>query len=645
MSYFKFAQRQVDSQINWSEIGKSMSDMLQEEAQGREAKKAEIDEASRQYGEVLSDAPTGDYDAGNTFALDYASSAQQYRLMQDRLLRQGQLSLRDYNIGRQNALDGTSNMFDLVKEYELEYKDKMSRWENDKSAFREVWEMEQAEGLGNLRLSRGYINPTNGTVSVGKMVKDEKTGLMKLSENPNDFATVNELRLRLKEKYDRFDVNAATAAAVDNLGVIENDVFNRFGRGRVNTIVTTIDAKKGDYTLEDEEFVATYKTWEDGQVSSMMVNPNDVASVLTDFKLTAPNGKRYDFTYDKEEFEAQEEGGELIFLDRSEIARGVPVFREEQQDAVEQTLRIGIRAGIDEKVQVKTGGTDQQKNQATLEREQKESTQQNALTNWDKLYWGTEAEKQAAADFISSINPSIEKIESTATGINIVYTDASGRDTRPLEFGDNQQQWAEKINFGLRDDLFIDNISEVYSAAGIEGNRELNIAEFVSAGIPKVTEIEAKGTFENVFKEQGNRDFSIEDAIDGIDMSSDTKGKEEKKAIAQFINEANNIMNVSSSTYDVRDFRGSALFGSGYIVTIDGTDYEVRIDGTKDQMREDLKPIKEALILKGLSFANVMYSEAEERENFIKQYGTVGTNNEGDPNPSPSPSPSPAPRP
>ena len=61
-------------------------------------------------------------------------------------------------------------------------------------------------------------------------------------------------------------------------------------------------------------------------------------------------------------------------------------------------------------------------------------------------------------------------------------------------------------------------------------------------------------------------------------MSSGSKSEEEEKTIAQFINEANNIMNVSSSTYDVRPFKLSFLGGSGYVVSIDGKEYEVRIE-------------------------------------------------------------------
>ncbi len=91
MTYFKYAERQVDTQINWAEIGKSLSDTLKAEATAREAKKAAIDQASREFAETLANAPTGLYEAGNQFASNIANDASAYRLMTDRLLKSGQL--------------------------------------------------------------------------------------------------------------------------------------------------------------------------------------------------------------------------------------------------------------------------------------------------------------------------------------------------------------------------------------------------------------------------------------------------------------------------------------------------------------------------------------------------------------------------
>jgi arylamine N-acetyltransferase len=171
-TYYKFAERSAESQINWAEVGKNVTDMLNTEASIREEKKAAIDEASRQYGETLANAPTGDFKAASEWTLDFANDAAQARLMQDRLLKSGRLSVRDYTVQRQNLGDSTKQMFEVSKEYQDKAKELMERYELGQSQETEAWLMEQIEGLSNFTNTKAYINPTNGQVSIAKMVKE-----------------------------------------------------------------------------------------------------------------------------------------------------------------------------------------------------------------------------------------------------------------------------------------------------------------------------------------------------------------------------------------------------------------------------------------------------------------------------------------
>ena len=219
MTYFKYVERNAEDQINWAEVGKNMSDMLRNEAAAREEKKAALEQDSREYGEILSNNPTGNYDASNTFSSTYANSQQEYRLLQDRLFKSGQLSLRDYTRNRQNGKDGTEIVYSLAREYEKEFNDKMKRYADKVSSYQEVYKMEQAEGLANLREVEAYINPTNGVVSLGKKVKVTKkvngkdVTTMTLSKDPNDVVTAMSLRDRIRQKIDRMQVDEFAAGA------------------------------------------------------------------------------------------------------------------------------------------------------------------------------------------------------------------------------------------------------------------------------------------------------------------------------------------------------------------------------------------------------------------------------------------------
>ena len=84
-TFYGYAERQAEDHVDWSLIGKDITDMLQEEVQRRDKLKSDIDDATRKYGETLSNAPTGQHKGASDGVLEFASNAQQARLVQDRL--------------------------------------------------------------------------------------------------------------------------------------------------------------------------------------------------------------------------------------------------------------------------------------------------------------------------------------------------------------------------------------------------------------------------------------------------------------------------------------------------------------------------------------------------------------------------------
>jgi hypothetical protein len=612
-TYFKYAERNAQDQINWAEVGKNMSDMLLEEARIREEKKAAIDQASREFGEVLANAPTGDYDAGNTFALDYANSAQEIRLMQDRLLKSGQLSVKDYLIARQNVNSGTNQVFDLAQEYQNEYSVKMKRWQDGLSSGREVWEMEQAEGLANLRASGGYINPTNGVVSIGKKVKNESTGVMELSQNPNDFVTVNELRGRLKQQYDRFNVGEATAASVERLGEQEQAITVIAGEGGLNQIISDIDAKRGNYTLEDEAVVRTYLDWEKDTISSLMVNPNDMASVLTDYKVTNADGQEYEFTYDKAEWE-NDTSGKLIYIDRSKNAAGEVVLKSGQKETVEEALRVGIRAAIDEKRQIK-GSNRPFKPDDKRDDDSNKDSQANVMSNIAALYYGDDNEVANAISAIRGLNDEIDSLRRTTTGIEIKMKNG---DIETFDFKDkdgnlkSQRGFVEGIaNKLIPDKLRITNFDEIAKRGKIRFDRTFNET---STGFEEAIRDKRLG-FDEAYNRQESTKLDLTTIKVGKDADNSTAQNEAVSTIDTF------VKNVTGLTgYSARGFRGGAI-GYGVVIEDKNGDkvMEIRLDNATPQQVEEFK---QKLIGIGLNNSKVLM-DADAQESYIDQYGVV----------------------
>ncbi len=82
-TFYKYAEREADSYINWGKIGSDISNMLVEQEKIREDKRLALDESSRKFGETLANAPQGENKTLNQWALEYAADAQEARLMQD----------------------------------------------------------------------------------------------------------------------------------------------------------------------------------------------------------------------------------------------------------------------------------------------------------------------------------------------------------------------------------------------------------------------------------------------------------------------------------------------------------------------------------------------------------------------------------
>lgn len=350
-TYYKFAERSADSQINWSEVGKNVTDMLNTEASIREEKKAAIDEASRQFGETLANAPTGDFKAASEWTLDYANDAAQIRLMQDRLLKSGRLSVRDYTVVRQNLNDNTNQMFAISKEYQEKYKEVAARYEKGESQEFEAWLMEQEEGLSNFTNTKAYINPTNGQVSIAKMVK--KVGadgkeVMMMDDNPDNYVTVNQLRNRMNVRLDKYNYVGAVGGQVEALGdVLKTSVTKLKGAYRMLRIDEMTDPTlRTRLSDEDQKTLTAYQEWESNMIKAELSNPFNQLSILTDAVDKIPGtNEYYTFTYDAE---LAKTNPKYIFIEDDGSGMTKPKFTEEQTKVATDFLRTQTRNAVDQ---------------------------------------------------------------------------------------------------------------------------------------------------------------------------------------------------------------------------------------------------------------------------------------------------------
>jgi hypothetical protein len=434
-TYYKWAERQADTTINWAEVGKNLSDTLKEEAALRETKKAAIDEATRKLGEKLDNAPMGEFVPAKEFALWFAGTAQETRLIQDNLLRSGMLNPKDYAIMRQNLNDGTNTMFDLAKTYEEEFQRKMERAKaldpKDRSQYMEQWMMEQAEGMANLSNVMATVNPTNGKVSIGQYTTEVIDGkkVKVLTDDPNKMYTVNELNMRMKQDFNYFDADAAMQNEVDMLGEVKSVIYKAGGQGKQNMIFEFADKKAGVY-LTEEEIAAlpedqremaiaqnSYKEAERLAIEKQMVNSWNSMSILTDdLKLD------YTPTFSKEEADADPS---KVYVEQLPSGALEARLSEEQEALVYDYLKTNLRKRISTTEQAKSAGftpySPERRAKASFKysaKGQEEEKKLEAVNLWNKvMYADTPEARQNALDAI------VESDVAKANGISSISYD------------------------------------------------------------------------------------------------------------------------------------------------------------------------------------------------------------------------------
>ena len=429
-TYYKYAERSAESQINWAEIGKNMTDMLQSEVTIREEKKAAIDAASREFGEKLANPPQGEHKSANQWALEYGDNASQYMLMQDRLLKQGLLKPKDYMVTRQNLMDGTKQAFNLTKEFQETFKMKMDRYKNGESQDLELFLNAQAEKFGDFTKSQLYINPTDGSVNVAmkeKKVIDGKEVFV-MNQNPNEFTTISSLRNTIAGTYDKYDTNAVTTAFADSLGKEETAsiVFGTLSKGGAITTIEDITSRT-DLDADGKTIMFKFIDAENQFINASLENPYDRLSVLTNTKKFAPNGKQYTFTYDEADAKANPE--KVLLKVDSSTGQPTPEFSEEQMKTSNEAMRTEVRAKYDYKKGIDPTAQAREQSEGARAARAGEKEKDAAAGAWNQLYSGkTAADKKAAADILLGTpiaqQSGLIDIDLTTSGkINLKYTD------------------------------------------------------------------------------------------------------------------------------------------------------------------------------------------------------------------------------
>ena len=422
MTYYKYAEREANSQINWAEVSKGLSDTILQVDKDRQAKKAAIDEATRKDMLELADAPKGENTTASEWTIKYANDMMNYRLTIDRLLKSGKMSLRDYQVAAQNSKDSTHLVFTIAKEYQDQYKVIMdrakeidpktglpmsSRFESEIAAFN--------ESLANISTTVPYINSTNGMVYLATATPG-KDGVQQMGDN---YVSLQALRNRVNAKIDRYDLSGGIKNQTDKLGD-----YTISQLGKTNFRRTGVITEITDPTLR-----ATYQKWEDDTVKQILSSSYQMASIMGDSMFNNPkSGNPYRITLDRKEFEADKTGDVILMANQNGSGPLMPEFKEGQREDVSKFVKSQIVNYIDQKAEKSIFQEPDvyRPSAAEIEASNTAKTTRQSGNMLAKLYSGDAAEIQSAVDYFNGLDE-VDSIIRDSNGVQIKFSNGNSK--------------------------------------------------------------------------------------------------------------------------------------------------------------------------------------------------------------------------
>jgi hypothetical protein len=346
-TYYGYAERTAENQIDWATIGKDLSKALNDEATIRKTKQIALETSIQDATKKMSNYEKGDSSLANKRAAELSDNVTQYLQTIQRLWKSGQLSTQQLTEGINNANTGIDGALELNKEYHAEFKRMKERAESadpeTRSQLLEQFEKAEMGEFGNLNNTQYYIDPTSGLINLAKIKRETVDGKEVVTMG-DEFITINDARSRLKNEYNYFDSEKTTTDIAAALGTNITEIRERGGPSSAGIIRSITDPRyRKDLNDEDAKVADLFESVVNQQIEGAASNPLNVSSFLTnDVRVDPLTGKAYTFTRDPN----KQTSSDVILLKVDEMGRSYPdlstemgkkqlqVYKEQMRDKV-----------------------------------------------------------------------------------------------------------------------------------------------------------------------------------------------------------------------------------------------------------------------------------------------------------------------
>lgn len=477
---FGYVKRDVqDMQINWAEVGQNVRNVLDEESRIRQEKKDAIDKATREYEQRVTDSNLlGEDVEFNRGVLQFSADAQEMILMQDMLLKSGQLKPSDYTIMRQNMVDGTNEVFKTIELFNNERDAVMQGVDNLELSLDNLENFALVEEAANFNKNRIVFDPYSGKVNVANMVEDPNNpgGPLVPDNNPNTLRSVQSLSNIIRDKVERFDVIASAEEYSKKLAPVVAQAIKSTGgsykKGEIEKITSYFIEKGGGFTPTEEEAKKLIeelgldpKMSPDAIVNihrainqmgeSIVSNDRQGMSILIDFAKIAEDGDYVTTFNEADTVDANGNRLENVILKRQENGRIIYDLTDEQKKEAKKQWTTQVASFLEESKEVRAeqiiSPTPPAPKPSAAEEAAKraENDAIEAQKLWNELWGAPPEEKQTTLRFFISsaakLDDGLVAIKPTADGLglDIEYLDTA-KNTR-IEFTKDisKEEWAK----------------------------------------------------------------------------------------------------------------------------------------------------------------------------------------------------------
>jgi hypothetical protein len=397
---YKYQERDLDSQVNYADVGLGISNLITDQLATRKAKKEAYDDQVREYEKYAKQFPMGGDVGVNSWTSAYSTDMTQKTLEQYRAFKNGQVSEREHVEYMANMKNSTESMFNASQVFQDAYALKIERMNsadpNKRSQGLEPWLMEQNENYLNYADTKPVIDKY-GQV---QLMRKDKGGSI-------EYLTPEQLNNRSKAEYNYFNSDAELTRMEVGLG---DEMIQTLKAATVGKVGSVQD-------IQDKAVKEGFDKAVDDYINSLDA-PINISSVLTN-----DIGGAYvnNFTYSIDEANS-DPNKILLKVPKGREGNPEPDFAstengKKQEIAAKEWLKRQLIEKLDKKIGIEQTGAvgyapQQQEWQYLASRggrEEKEYTK-NMTNNLAKLYGGTEAEINAVTPYLRDYDKTIKSV-------------------------------------------------------------------------------------------------------------------------------------------------------------------------------------------------------------------------------------------